>query len=266
MTSNSRSQVGGAAEAGNVPSPVTMLTFAPMVDSECTRLVLAHYGIAFNERDHIFGWASLLAILHGGYGRIPLVYGAGLRGSGPRAIVNKMDDRMGELRLLPKEASLLADVERSWALYNGELALNVAVFSYYHLLPAREAMIRAFQRELGPTEQRLCGPSYGAVRLLFSILLRLTEARAASAQSQIRRILDIADEAVKDGRSCLHCDRITLADLGLVSAWEPLALPPRYQRHVPPIDGLPREFRDVVEETRARPVSAFCTQLLASLS
>lgn len=260
---------GGQWEPGagptNTHAGVNMLTFAPMVDSECTRLVLTHYGIAFNELDHIFGWASLLAILHGGYGRVPLVYGGGLHGSGPRAIVNKVDEKMGERRLLPGDPQLLSDVEKSWALFNGELALNVAVFSYYHLLPNRESMVGAFSRELGPREQRLCAPTYGAVRLLFTILLRLTSARAAAALSEIRRILDIADEAVKDGRSHLHGNRMTLADLGLLSAWEPLALPRRYRRHVPPLAELPKEFIEVVEETRARPVSAFAGRMLGEI-
>lgn len=260
---NGKPQAGAGPTA--MDSKVNMLTFAPMVDSECTRLVLTHYGIAFNERDHIFGWASLLAIFHGGYGRIPLVYGGGLRGSGPRAIVNKLDEKMGERRLLPDDARLQGEVEKSWTLYNSELALNVAVFSYYHLLPRRASMTGAFARELGPREQRLCAPTYGAVRLLFTILLRLTSARATRALSEIRRILDIADEAVKDGRSFLHGDSVTLADLGLLSAWEPLALPPRYQQHVPPLSELPKEFSEVVEETRARPVSAFATRLLARI-
>jgi hypothetical protein len=55
---------------------------------------------------------------------------------------------------------------------------------------------------------------------------------------------------------------MTLADLGLLSAWEPIALPPRYQKHVPPIDELPTKFRDLVDETRKRPISAFAERLL----
>ena len=34
------------------PGRATMLTFAPMVSSETTRLVLRHYGVPYNERDH----------------------------------------------------------------------------------------------------------------------------------------------------------------------------------------------------------------------
>jgi glutathione S-transferase len=241
---------------------VKMLTFAPMVDSECTRLVLTHYRIPFVELDHIFGWASLLTLFHLGYGRIPLVYGGGLHGSGPRSIVNSIDDRMGDRRLLPPASPLRDDVERSWALYNGELAVHVAVFAYYHLLPSREAMIGAFQAELGPREARLAGPTYGAVRALLSILLRLTATRAAAALSRIRAILDETDRIVVDGRSYLHGGRLTLADLGLLSALEPLALPARYQKHVPPVEQLPEEFRNVVEEARKRPVSTFAERLI----
>ena len=84
-----------------IPGPVAMLTFAPMVDSECTRLILSHYRIPFKERDHIFGWSSLLTLFHLAYGRIPLVYGKGIRATGPRRLVDKLDPRAGDRRLLP---------------------------------------------------------------------------------------------------------------------------------------------------------------------
>jgi len=255
-----------AAARPGVPGSVRMVTFAPMVDSECTRLILTHYAIPFDERDHIFGWASLLTFAHFGYGRIPLVHGKGLRSSGPRATVDKLDAKMGDRRLLPLDPAVRAEVERSWALYNGTLAADVAVFAYYHLLPAREAMIEAFGRPLGNRERRVAASAYGVVRGMLKLLLRLNATRAAAALDRIRRTLDVADQAVADGRPFLHGDRLTLADLGLVSAVEPLALPPRYQRHVPELVRVPAGFRTVVEETRARPVAGFVTRILDGLT
>jgi hypothetical protein len=58
--------------SGSSPTLPTLLTFAPMVDSETSRLLLAHYGIAYRESDHLFGWVSLLTLLHGG-GLVPLL-------------------------------------------------------------------------------------------------------------------------------------------------------------------------------------------------
>jgi hypothetical protein len=74
----------------STPRPrLTMLTFAPMVDSKKTRFLLWHYRLTYREERHIFGWASVLTFLYGGYGRIPMIYGDGLRLTGPR----KMADR-----------------------------------------------------------------------------------------------------------------------------------------------------------------------------
>jgi hypothetical protein len=61
-----------------------MLTFAPMVDSETTRLLCRYYGLDIEEHDHLFGWVSLLALLHGGTGYIPLLYGKGFALTGPK--------------------------------------------------------------------------------------------------------------------------------------------------------------------------------------
>ena len=254
------------AERRGVPRSVSMLTFAPMIDSECTRLILSHYRIPFEEHDHIFGLASLLTFLHLGYGRIPLVYGGGLRSSGPRATVDKLDARVGDRRLLPLEPDLRTGVEESWALYNGKLAADVPLFAYFHLLPAREPMIEAFGRELRGVERKLSRASYGVVSTMLKTLLRLGPKRAADALSRIRATLDIADRAVADGRPFLHGDRLTLGDLGLVSAVQPLTLPPRYQKHVPALELLPVEFRSVVEETRQRPVARFVERVIGGIT
>jgi glutathione S-transferase len=248
-----------------LPTFVKMITFAPMVDSECTRLVLTHYAIAFEEQDHVFGWASLLTLLHGGYGRIPLVHGRGIHASGPRAVVEKLDPLAGDRRLLPTDPKLRAQVEKDWAIYNGQLALHVAAFAYYHLLPERDAMIAAFRSELSGVEQRMAAPSYGMVRWMLRMLLRLSPQRAADALDRVRAILDQTDERVRDGRRCLAGEAVTLADLGFAGAIAPLALPKRYLKHVPPFELLPEAYRAAVEETRARPAAAFLDRLLQSI-
>jgi hypothetical protein len=45
--------------------PLSLLTFAPMVDSETSRFILRHYGIDYRERPHVFAWGSLLALWRG---------------------------------------------------------------------------------------------------------------------------------------------------------------------------------------------------------
>ena len=251
---------------GRLPASVKMITFAPMVDSECTRLVLTHYAIPFEEQDHIFGWASLMTLLHGGYGRIPLVHGTGVHTSGPRPLVDKLDPHADDRHLLPVDPALRSQVERDWALYNGELALNVATFAYYHLLPERAAMIEALRRELPGMERRLAGPTFGMVRWVLRMLLRLSPQRAELALGRVRSILDQTDGRIGDGRRFLVGEGVTLGDLGFATAIAPLALPDRYLKHVPPFERLPDAYRAVVEEIRARPVAKFLDRLLHSIT
>ncbi len=137
--------------SGGAPS---LLTFAPMIDSEFSRLVLGHHGVVYRERDHLFGWASLLALLCGGYGRIPLLHGAGLRITGPRNIAAHFDAlALPENRLLPVGGPLAGQVTADVDRYNGQLAIDVATFAYFHLLPARTLMEPVFARPLPPARR-----------------------------------------------------------------------------------------------------------------
>ena len=50
---------------------VTMITFAPTLDSEQARLLLAYYGIRYRERDHLMPFVLLPAWLHSGDTEVP---------------------------------------------------------------------------------------------------------------------------------------------------------------------------------------------------
>ena len=63
-------------------APYSLLTFAPMVDSELCRFVLRYYAIPYRERPHTFGWGSLLALGRCGTLRVPAFYGRGIRLAG----------------------------------------------------------------------------------------------------------------------------------------------------------------------------------------
>src|SRR4051812_448137 len=92
-------------------APVTMTTFAPTLDSEQARLLLAYYGIRYRERDHLMPFVLLPALLHGGGTTIPLVYGKGVRTAGPRALAEHYDALVpAEHRLIPAEQPLAGQV------------------------------------------------------------------------------------------------------------------------------------------------------------
>ena len=152
-------------------APRRLLTFAPMIDSETTRLVCRWYRIPFVEQDHLFGWVSLLTFVHGGYGRVPLLYGPSDCFSGPRPVVDEFDPQTPpDRRLLPPGAQA-ASVEADWGADNGQLAGDVAGVAYFHLLAQRDLMTPIFQAPVPPTEARLTPTVYPALRWLLTTLL-----------------------------------------------------------------------------------------------
>ena len=246
-------------------APLTMLTFAPMVDSELTRLLLAHYGLRYREADHLFGWVSLLTLVHGGYGRVPILYGDGVRLTAPRPIANHYDPLAApERRLIPEDAALARQVEADWHRYNDEMAADTAVFAYYHLLPMRELMTPIFAAPVPPGQARKTARAYPFMRGLFGVLLRLGPERAEAALARIRTIVAETDRRVEDGRLYLCGDRLTLGDLALASAAAPLLIPAGYGAKLPPVELMPAALRKTILELRDRPTGKFVQQLYAS--
>lgn len=242
----------------------TLLTFAPMVDSELSRLLLRHYNVAYRESDHLFGWVSLLTFFHGGYGRVPLFYGGGARLTGPRRIAEHFDAlRPAERRLIPTEPPLARQVEADWKTYNGEMGADSAVFAYYHLLPARELMAPIFAAPVPPGEAKLAPTVYPLIAGLFRMLLRLSSQRAEAAIARIRATFEQTDERVADGRRYLAGDRLTLGDLALASASAPLLLPRGYGAKMPALEEMPPVLRTAMEELRQSPTAAFVQRLYA---
>lgn len=246
-------------------APRRLLTFAPMIDSETTRLVCRWYGIPFVEEDHLFGWVSLLTLLHGGYGRVPLLYGRGDHFSGPRPVVDRFDPLTSpDRRLLPPGAQA-ASVEADWSAYNGQLAVDVAVFAYFHLLAERELMTPIFQAPVPPGEARLTPKAYPALRWLLTTLLQLKPARAGAAAARIRTLFAAIDRRLADGRSFLCGDRLTLGDIGFAGATAPLLQPRGYGAKMPPVDALPEPVRTMVETLQAHPTARYVERVYASI-
>jgi glutathione S-transferase len=243
----------------------TLLTFAPMVDSETSRLLLVHHRIDYVERDHLFGWVSLLAMLHGGSARIPLLYGGGLRLVGPRRIADHFDEKLPEAqRLIPREAPLAAQVESDWQSFNGEIGADTAVFSYFHLLPERALMRPIFAAPVPAAEAALTPAVYPLLSAMFRKLLRLTPERAGNAAARIRRIFDETGRRIADGRPYLCGDRMTLGDIALAAASAPLLLPPGYGAKMPPVEAMPAPVAALISELRAKPTGRFVDRLYAT--
>lgn len=243
----------------------TLLTFQPMIDSETARLIARRYGVVVTERDHLLVCAALHTLLHRGYGRIPLLFGAGFALSGPSAIAQHFDAALPTAdRLIPEAAPLAAEVAADWAFYNGAMGSDVAVVAYYHLLPERALMQPIFAAPVSWLEARLLPLTYPLLRGLLTLALGLSAARAAAATRRIRATFDATDQRIADGRRHLVGDRLTLGDIALCAAAAPLLLPRGYGALMPPLAAMPPALRTLIEEFRARPTAAFVQRLYDS--
>jgi glutathione S-transferase len=240
------------------------LTFAPMVDSETSRFALRHYGVDYRERPHVFAWGSLVAFVHSGNLRVPLLYGGGLRLTSPRVIVDHYDTtRAAEARLVPATEPAHSAVQADWDLYNGQLALYTAVLAYFYLLPRKDLLMEPFFRGVPDWEKRVFRHTYGFQRLLFTLLLRLTQTHADEALRQIRQIFDRTDQRVADGRPYLVGNTVTLSDIALAAAAAPLLLPAGYRAPIPPFETMPQDLQEIITELRGHPTAKFVAGIYA---
>lgn len=236
----------------------SVITFAPMVDSELCRFVLKHYATSYRERPHTFGWGSLLALPRCFTFQVPALFGGGLRLAGPRQLVEHFDQSCPvDQMLFPSQCPLRIQVENDWDTYNGQLAAHSPVVAYFHLLPHREIMIEPFFRGVPKTEAKVFRGTYPFLRGLLTILLQLSEPKAKDALARIRMIFDKTDARIRDGRSYLTGDRLTLGDLALAAAAAPLLLPRGYGAPIPPLESMPPVYAKIVEGMRQHPTAAF---------
>src|SRR5689334_17668018 len=114
----------------NGRKPVTMITFAPTLDSEQGRMLLRYYGVPYREKDHLVPFVLLSLKLHGGGTDMPFLYGDGVKVAKPLAIAQYYDQLVPpDFRLIPTDPQGAADFQADWALYNGTMSAGTAIYA-----------------------------------------------------------------------------------------------------------------------------------------
>ena len=235
-----------------------LLTFAPMIDSETWRLLLRHYGIAYDEEPRAFIWGSLLALARAGTPQVPVFCGLGFSIVDPDNAVDRWDAAQPPGHaLIPPDPAMRGVARGDWDLFHGKLATYTARLAYFHLLPHRDILIEPFTRGVPARDARLTRRIYPLQRSLFTLLLQLNPKNAADALARIRAIFDRTDARVRDGRRYLQGERLTLGDIALAAAAAPVILPHGNRSPIPPLEALPPNFAAIVREMQARPTGMF---------
>jgi glutathione S-transferase len=238
-----------------------------MIDSETWRLLLEHYGIAYEEEPHAFIWGSILALLRAGSVQVPALCDAGLKLVGPERAIARWDSEQPPGRaLVPADPMTRAIAQADWDLFHGTLATCTAQLAYYHLLPRRDILTEPFTRGVPPGEAAVTRVIYPLQRAVFSLLLRLNAKNAADALAQIRMIFDKIDARIRDERRFLQGDRLTLGDLALAAAAAPVTLPDRNRSPIPPLVQMPPAFAAIVVEMQARPTAKLVEGVYRAIS
>ena len=227
-----------------------MLTFAPTIDSETARLTCRWYGVDYVEEDHLFGWVSLLSLVKGGNGALPLLYGGRRAINGSRQVIAHFDPvAPPERRLIPNGLESVA-VDADWSAYNVRLGHEIAVLAYFHLLPMTNLMVPVFAGPVPPGEARLTPKVYPVLRQLFTTLLQLRPERAQAAERRIIDVFAATDRRLADGRRFLRGERLTAGDLAFAGAAAPLLQPPGNGAQMPEVDAMPPALRQTIDHLR----------------
>jgi glutathione S-transferase len=245
-------------------SPYSMLTFPPMINSEACRLVLAHHGVDYREEAHIFGWASVVALMRGGTPEFPLLYGNGVKLAGPRAMTDYFDKNCPpDKKLVPENNLLAAQMEADWNRYNWGMGTSAAVLGYYYLLPDRALMTEPLSRGVPKGEARVIESAYSAFTGQFKVVLNLNAAHARDCLDEIQVLFEETDRRLADDRPYLVGDRLSLSDIALVTAAGPVLLPKGYRSPMPPFERMPATLRRIIQELREHRTAMFVERIYA---
>ncbi len=238
----------------------TLITFPPSLDSEFSRFLLSHYGVAHREQRHVMPMSAIFTLRYGRSFRFPLLYGDGLRLDTVHKIIDYFEPRAADdRRLVPDD--LATTMRADWKVFHHDLNTPTTLLAYHHLLPHRDIMIDPLSEGAPAWEVAAVRNGYPFFHGMLRALLRPTDARAAAALTAIRGVLTKVDARLADGRRYLNGDRFSLSDMAFAVAAAPVAWPDNYGGAIPALADTPSGLRAVIDETRARPSGAFALRI-----
>ncbi len=224
---------------------------------EKARWALQRAGIPFEEDGH-------LPILHG-----PAVRRIGGRRSTPvlKTSAGTLSDSTDILRWVDQQRpGLLFSEQRGEeeALedrFDEQLGPATRRVGYFHLLPQRGLTLQLLDSGVPRWEVWLLRVFYPVAAGMMRRGLKIDVAGAERSLKKVHGVFSEVDQRLSDGRPYLCGQKFSAADLSFAALAAPLILPSEQPVFHPALDLLPTDFRQLVEELRARPAGAFVLRM-----
>jgi len=231
---------------------------------ELARWTLDRLGVDYVEQCHAPVFNTLAARRHRGGAVVPILDIGGTSLTDARQIVRFYDQRApDELKLFPADPGQRAEVKQLFDEFFDELGVAVRAWAYAYQLSERASTTRAWLYRAPRLERWIVPVVYP---LIAARLRKGLGLHAGSAREQ-RAIVDASfarlEDRVGDGRRYLVGERLSAADLALVTLIAPAVLPPEYRGPLPAMDELAAPMRREVEQLRDHPVGRFALRLYA---
>ncbi len=245
-----------------------LITLLPSFGVDLGRWVLAHYEVDYTERPHapIF---HVLALKSWGEGKdnYPLfVHADGKTKSvGCRKMTEFFDQTAPpDRRLLPEpgtEPELLKQIDDTVQYAFHKVGDGVVNWSYWNFLKDKWLVWPSITTSVPWYEKLTCLLAFRVIRFLMYKGLGLDQSVADAGLRDIRAAWDRFDALLADGRTYLHGDRLTYADLAVASAFAPMILAQGYHGMLPDEARCPVFMQEIYKELRNRPTGLYVQRM-----
>ncbi|MBI5924218.1 MAG: glutathione S-transferase [Aquabacterium sp.] len=226
----------------NIPSGLTLYTFAMSHYSEKIRWTLDHCHIPYREvcMTPVFHMLPALRMGKRGQTTLPILHTPSKAIQNSPRILDWLIDNYGPLDVLPSpNRQAVREVEQRF----DAIGKDVARFLYANSFgKADEHILRLWTDHASPGQATFLRVAYPFVRWAFRRKLSITPKRAELALQRITREINWLDTQLADGRLYLINNRFSAADITAAALLAPIACPAQH-----PVYGDPQFAASMVD-------------------
>jgi glutathione S-transferase len=230
---------------------------------EKARWALDRSDLPYREERHVQVFHYVAALRAGGGSTVPVLVVEGGRTLADSTDILKWLDAQSPGSLYPRDAAERDEVLALEERFDRVLGPATRRVVYFHLmdhdafLPYNYAGVPRLERVVIAVTQGV------ALALVKRAIRRRLHVAAGAMPGDLAAIRAVFDEVAARvaGQRYLVGGGFTAADLTFASLAAPMLLPPEYGSPLPDSSGVPRPYRELIEEMRAHPAGAHALRL-----